>query len=475
VVDGRENESVTPIPPRLRPLLDAQSPVQQLAGRLHDAGHQCYLVGGSVRDALLDLPHEDVDLATDARPEEVERLVRGWADEVWLQGQRFGTVGCQKDGTRIEVTTFRAEVYRPESRKPEVTYADDIQTDLSRRDFTINAMALRLPEPELVDPFDGAADLAARRLRTPLAPKVSFLDDPLRMLRAARFIAAFGLEPDPDLVAAVHELHGRLEIVSAERIRDELTKLLLLPDPSAGLWFICRTGLADEFLPELKALQLEQDPIHQHKDVLAHTIAVVAKTRPELRVRLAALLHDVGKPKTRSVGPGGVSFHHHEVVGARMAEERLRALRFPSEVVEDVARLVYLHLRVHTYSMGWSDKAVRRYVRDAGPLLEPLNHLVRQDCTTRNKAKARALNRRIDELEERIAQLRAQEELDMIRPPLDGRQVMQFLGIEPGPLVGEALDHLLEIRLDEGPIEESEAYARLAAWARQRGIEPVNR
>jgi poly(A) polymerase len=475
VVDGRENESVTPIPPRLRPLLDAQSPVQQLAGRLHDAGHQCYLVGGSVRDALLDLPHEDVDLATDARPEEVERLVRGWADEVWLQGQRFGTVGCQKDGTRIEVTTFRAEVYRPESRKPEVTYADDIQTDLSRRDFTINAMALRLPEPELVDPFDGAADLAARRLRTPLAPKVSFLDDPLRMLRAARFIAAFGLEPDPDLVAAVHELHGRLEIVSAERIRDELTKLLLLPDPSAGLWFICRTGLADEFLPELKALQLEQDPIHQHKDVLAHTIAVVAKTRPELRVRLAALLHDVGKPKTRSVGPGGVSFHHHEVVGARMAEERLRALRFPSEVVEDVARLVYLHLRVHTYSMGWSDKAVRRYVRDAGPLLEPLNHLVRQDCTTRNKAKARALNRRIDELEERIAQLRAQEELDMIRPPLDGRQVMQVLGIEPGPLVGEALDHLLEIRLDEGPIEESEAYARLAAWARQRGIEPVNR
>jgi poly(A) polymerase len=474
VVDGRENESVTPIPPRLRPLLDAQSPVQQLAGRLHAAGHQCYLVGGSVRDALLDLPHEDVDLATSARPDEVERLVQGWADEVWLQGQRFGTVGCEKGGTRIEITTFRAEVYRPESRKPEVTYADDIETDLSRRDFTINAMALRLPEPELVDPFDGAADLAARRLRTPLAPEVSFLDDPLRMLRAARFIAALGLEPDPDIVAAVHELHGRLEIVSAERIRDELTKLLLMPDPSAGLWFICRTGLADEILPELNALQLEQDPIHQHKDVLAHTIAVVARTRPELRVRLAALLHDVGKPKTRSVGPGGVSFHHHEVVGARMAEERLRALRFPSDVVDDVARLVYLHLRVHTYSMGWSDKAVRRYVRDAGPLLEPLNHLVRQDCTTRNKAKARALNRRIDELEERIAQLREQEELDRIRPPLDGRQVMHFLGIEPGPLVGQALDYLLEIRLDEGPIEESDAYARLAAWARQRGIEPVN-
>jgi poly(A) polymerase len=304
---------------------------------------------------------------------------------------------------------------------------------------------------------------------------VSFLDDPLRMLRAARFHAAFALAPDPDLVAAVHELHGRLEIVSAERIRDELAKLLVLPDPSAGLWFLCRTGLSDEFLPELNAMELEQDPIHQHKDVLAHTIAVVRKTRPELRVRLAALLHDIGKPKTRSVGPGGVSFHHHEVVGARMAEERLRALRFPGDVVENVARLVYLHLRIHTYAMGWTDRAVRRYVRDAGPLLEPLNHLVRCDCTTRNRAKARALNRRIDELEERIARLREQEELDRIRPPLDGRQVMAFLGIEPGPLVGEALDFLLEIRLDEGPIAEDEAYERLAAWARERGIQPVGR
>jgi poly(A) polymerase len=473
-----ENDPVTRIPPRLRPILDAQSPVQQLAGRLLAAGYECYLVGGSVRDAFLDLsPDEkrDVDIATNARPDEVEGLVRGWADQVWLQGQRFGTVGCEKDGTRIEITTFRAEVYRPESRKPEVAFADDIETDLSRRDFTINSMALRLPEPELVDPFDGAADLAARRLRTPLAPEVSFLDDPLRMLRAARFIAALGLEPDPDLVAAVHELHSRLEIVSAERVRDELTKLLLVPDPSAGLWFLCRAGLADEFLPELTALQLEQDPIHQHKDVLAHTIAVVRKTRPDLRVRLAALLHDVGKPKTRALGPGGVSFHHHEVVGARMAEERLRALRFPSEVVDDVARLVYLHLRVHTYSMGWTDKAVRRYVRDAGPLLEPLNHLVRQDCTTRNKAKARALNRRIDELEARIAQLREQEELDRIRPPLDGRQVMAFLGLQPGPIVGEALEHLLEIRLDEGPIDERDAYDRLATWARERGIEPAGK
>ncbi|HMF82295.1 MAG TPA: CCA tRNA nucleotidyltransferase [Acidimicrobiia bacterium] len=467
---------MAPIPPRLRPLLDPASPVQELARLLIDGGDQCYLVGGSVRNAFIDRspdPEPDVDVATDARPDEVERLVRGWADHVWLQGRRFGTVGCEKRGTRIEITTFRAEVYRPESRKPEVAFADDIETDLSRRDFTINAMALRLPDPELVDPFDGAADLAAKRLRTPLTPEVSFLDDPLRMMRAARFLAAFELEPVPELVAAVDELHGRMEIVSAERIRDELTKLLLLPDPSAGLWFLCQTGLSDEFLPELNAMQLEQDPIHQHKDVLAHTIAVVRKTRPELRMRLAALLHDIGKPKTRSVGPGGVSFHHHEVVGARMAEERLRALHFPNEVVEDVARLVYLHLRVHTYSMGWTDRAVRRYVRDAGPLLEPLNHLVRQDCTTRNKAKARALNRRIDELEARVAQLREQEELDRIRPPLDGRQVMAFLGMEPGPLVGEALDHLLEIRLDEGPMGEDEAYRRLAAWARERGIEPT--
>jgi poly(A) polymerase len=476
VVDGRENDPMTTIPPRLRPLLDAKSPVQQLAGQLVAAGYQCFLVGGSVRDALLDVPPEggqDVDVATDARPEEVERLVRDWADRVWLQGARFGTVGCECSGTRIEITTFRAEVYRPESRKPEVAFADDVETDLSRRDFTINAMALRLPDPELVDPFDGAGDLAGRRLRTPLAPEVSFGDDPLRMLRAARFIAAFDLRPDRELVAAVEQMHGRLEIVSAERIRDELTKLLLVPDPSAGLWFLCRTGLADEFLPELSALQLEQDPIHQHKDVLAHTIAVVSKTRPELAVRLAALLHDIGKPKTRSVGPGGVSFHHHEVVGARMAEERLRALRYPSEVVDKVARLVYLHLRIHTYAMGWTDRAVRRYARDAGPLLEPLNHLVRQDCTTRNKAKARALQRRIDELEQRIARLREQEELDRIRPPLDGRQVMAFLGIEPGPLVGEALDYLLEIRLDEGPIDETDAYERLSVWARRRGIEPV--
>ncbi|MBV8951819.1 MAG: CCA tRNA nucleotidyltransferase [Actinobacteria bacterium] len=458
------------VPARLQALLAADSPLQRVAHRLVDAGHECYLVGGSVRDALLDRPAADLDIATDARPDVVESLVRGFADQVWLQGKRFGTVGCALGGTRFEITTFRAEVYQPESRKPDVTFGDDIETDLSRRDFTVNAMALRLPDPLLVDPFGGAGDLAAHRLRTPLDPDVSFLDDPLRMLRAARFIAAFALVPDDALVDAVERLRHRLEIVSAERIRDELSKLLLTDDPSAGLWFLARTGLSDEFLPELNAMQLEQDPIHQHKDVLAHTIAVVRNTRPELNVRLAALLHDVGKPKTRSYASGGVSFHHHEVVGARMAQERLRALKYPNDVVEDVTKLVYLHLRIHTYAMGWTDKAVRRYARDAGPLLDDLNHLVRSDCTTRNKNRARMLARRMDELEERIRHLREQEELDKIRPPLDGRQVMAFLGIAPGPLVGDALDQLLEMRLDEGPIPEEEAYRRLAAWADARGL-----
>ncbi len=465
---------MTAIPPRLQPLLDPAQPAQQLARLISDAGHECYLVGGSVRDALLDRvtragEEADVDLTTDARPDTVEDLVRGWADAVWLQGLRFGTIGCRKDGTVFEITTFRAEVYRPESRKPEVKYSDDIETDLSRRDFTVNAMALRLPVPELVDPFGGAADLAARRLRTPLAPEVSFLDDPLRMLRAARFVAQFGLEPDPALVDAVVELRHRLEIVSAERIRDELSKLLLVDDPSAGLWFLAETRLADEFLPELNQMRLEQDPIHTHKDVLAHTIAVVRNTRPELLVRLAALFHDVGKPKTRSYAGGGVSFHHHEVVGARMTEERMRALKYPNDVVDDVVKLVYLHLRIHTYAMGWTDKAVRRYVRDAGDLLDELNELQRCDCTTRNQNRARVLQRRMDELETRIAELREQEELDSIRPPLDGRQVMELLGVKPGRVVGEALEFLLEARLDDGPISEEEAYARLAAWAREAG------
>jgi poly(A) polymerase len=463
---------VSAVPLRLRRFFEPGSPTQELAARLRAEGYAAYLVGGSVRDAFLDRPIEDVDLTTAARPEVVEKVVSGWADAVWLQGQRFGTVGCEKDGERFEITTFRADVYRPESRKPEVTYADDVETDLSRRDFTVNAMAIALDEPHLVDPFGGLADLSARRLRTPLSPEVSFEDDPLRMLRAARFVATLGFEPDSVVIHAIERMHERLQIVSAERIRDELSKLLLADDPSRGLWLLSRTGLSDEFLPELNAMRLEQDPIHRHKDVLAHTIAVVVNTSPRLRLRLAALLHDIGKPRTRGFGPQGVSFHHHEVVGARMARERLLALRYPNELVEDVVQLVLLHLRFHTYRMGWTDSAVRRYVRDAGPLLDDLNELTRCDCTTRNERKAAALARRMDELEARIADLEAREELAKIRPALDGNEVMEFLGVKPGPIVGEAKSFLLEIRLDEGPISKDEARERLAAWARERGREP---
>jgi len=467
---------MTDVPPRLQPLLAPGAPAQRVAAALTDAGYQCYLVGGSLRDALMGRERSggaEFDFATDARPEAIEKLLRPIGRGVVLVGARFGTVSAIVDDVPCEVTTFRSDVYHPESRKPEVVFGDDIETDLSRRDFSVNAMALRLPDPLLIDPFEGAVDLAEGRLRTPLSPDVSFTDDPLRMLRAARFIAEFGLEPVPEVIAAVGEHRGRLEIVSAERIRDELSKLLRVNDPAPGLWFLARTSLSDEFLPELNAMQLEQDPIHHHKDVLAHTIAVVQKVSPDLVLRLAALLHDIGKPKTRSFEQGRASFHHHEVVGARMARERLIALRYPKDVIEDVAQLVYLHLRIHTYAMGWTDSAVRRYVRDAGPLLEKLNELQRCDCTTRNERKARALERRMDDLEARIEALAAEEELKSMRPQLDGRQIMEFLGVPPGPVVGEAVKFLLDVRLDEGPIDDADAYERLAAWARERGIEPA--
>lgn len=464
------------IPERLRPILDE---VRPLAQRFEAGGQRIYLVGGIVRDLVLGRPLSgDIDLTTDARPERTIELVTGWADAVWDQGARFGTVGLKKDGTVFEVTTHRAEAYSPDSRKPDVTFADEVEADLSRRDFTVNAMALRVTGtdgemPELIDPFGGVADLAAGVLRTPLSPEESFSDDPLRMLRAARFLAGYGLVPDATLVAAVRELVGRLDIVSAERVRDELSKLLVVADPSAGLWFLVDTGIADIVLPELPDLRVEQDPIHRHKDVLAHTIAVVAKTRPDLRVRMAALLHDVGKPKTRSIGPKGVSFHHHEVVGARMARDRLRALRFPTDEVEDISQLVYLHLRFHGYGDDvWTDAAVRRYVRDAGPLLDELNELTRCDCTTRNERKAQLLAARMDALEARIAELREREELEAIRPDLDGEQVMAHLGIPPGRAVGDALTMLLEARLDEGPLAEEEAYRRLDDWWRARGSTP---
>ncbi|TMM17224.1 MAG: CCA tRNA nucleotidyltransferase [Actinobacteria bacterium] len=457
------------IPERLAPLIEEAS---EVAGRFSAAGRRLYLVGGTVRDAIADPrahPGDvDLDFTTDASPEEVEDLVRGWADAVWLQGKAFGTVGFLHHGRRNEITTHRAEVYRPDSRKPAVSFADDVETDLSRRDFTVNAMALRLPEVELIDPFGGLQDLAERRLRTPLRPEESFTDDPLRMMRAARFIAGLGLEPEPDLVEAVRRLHDRLQIVSPERIRDELDKLVTVEHPTDGLWFLCETGLASEFLPELPALALEQDPVHRHKDVLAHTIAVVDRARPDRLLRLAALLHDIGKPATRRIGPGGVSFHHHEVVGARMARERLRALRYSNDDVDVVSRLVDLHLRFHTYRMGWTDRAVRRYVRDAGPLLDRLNELTRADCTTRSVAKARALSRRMDELERRLEELRATEELDAMRPDLDGHQIMEQLQLPPGPEVGEARSFLLELRVDEGPLGEAEARRRLSEWWEDR-------
>jgi poly(A) polymerase len=456
------------IPDRLEPVLAELRP---LADRFVAAGHSVYLVGGTVRDLLLGRPIAgDYDLTTDARPAEIKRLIDDWADALWTQGERFGTIGARKGDRSYEITTHRAEAYHADSRKPDVAFADAIESDLSRRDFTVNAMALALPDPRLVDPFNGAADLASSTLRTPLSAAESFSDDPLRMLRAARFVAGYDLHPVDGLTDAIRDLRGRLEIVSAERIRDELDKLLTVEHPSAGLWLLVDTGLCDEFLPELPAMRLEQDPIHRHKDVLAHTIAVVENVTREHAgdsfriVRLAALFHDVGKPKTRSFARGMVSFHHHEVVGARMTRERMQALRYPTDDVDAVTRLVELHLRFHTYQMGWTDSAVRRYVRDAGPLLAELNLLTRCDCTTRNERKAQQLSARMDDLEQRIAELEEREELASMRPELDGHAVMQHLGLKPGRDVGAALDFLLELRLDEGVLGEDEATRRLDDW-----------
>ena len=452
------------VPERLRPVIGE---AMELAREFGSAGAHLYLVGGVVRDALLDRlsPENDLDFTTDALPEQTEEILGRWGDSVWAQGKRFGTLGAVRSGRRVEVTTHRSELYPSSSRKPDVSFSTALEADLSRRDFTINAMAISLPDLQLVDPFHGISDLAAKSLRTPLAPEASFTDDPLRMLRAARFIAGYDLQPAPELVTAVSHLHGRLDIVSDERVREELDKLIVVTDPSAGLWFLVRTGLAEEFLPELPALALEQDPLHRHKDVLEHTIAVVQRARPERVVRLAALFHDIGKPKTRSFGPGGtVTFHHHELVGSRLTRERMKALRYPADDIEKVAKLVELHLRFHTYGMGWTDSAVRRYVRDVGDLLEPLNELTRADCTTRNASRAKALSDRMDELERRIAELKEKEELAAIRPDIDGREVMAHLSTGPGPLVGRALAYLLEVRLDEGPHSQDEALAILDRW-----------
>lgn len=463
------------IPARLAPLLRAEGLPARLAARFAEAGHDLLLVGGSVRDALLDRgrPIEEHDFATSARPDEILAIVRGWADDVFTVGKEFGTIGVVKDGVVIEITTFRSDVYRDDSRKPRVVFADDVESDLSRRDFTVNATALRLlPEPSVVDPFGGLVDLGAGVLRTPLGPEVSFGDDPLRMLRLYRFVSVLGFSPDPAAARAAADMAGRLSIVSAERVRDELDKLIVGEHVEAGLWGIVESGLAARFLPELPALAMQRDPQHRHKDVLAHTIAVVGKCPPERIVRLGALFHDIGKPDTREFGPGGVSFHHHEVVGARITRARMKELRYSSDDIEAVAGLVYLHMRPHTFKLGWTDRAVRRYVRDAGRLLDRLNTLVRCDVTTRSAKRERAILRRIDELEQRIAELREREELDRIRPPIDGHAVMAFLGVAPGPVVGEALDALLEHRLDHGPYSAEEAFELLRAWAAERGIGP---
>jgi poly(A) polymerase len=456
------------VPPRFQALVEETRP---LADSFSAAGKQLYLVGGIIRDTLLGRTRDDldIDLTTDARPEEIKAILakmgkKGGVSALWTQGERFGTIGATINGRAMEVTTHRAEAYHPDSRKPDVEFSTDIEADLSRRDFTVNAMALRVPDVVMIDPFGGAADLASAVLRTPLAASTSFTDDPLRMLRAARFVSGFGLQPTAEVLEAVETFGDRLEIVSAERIRGELDKLMVLPSPSAGLWFLVQTGLAKYFLPELPAMELEQDPIHRHKDVLAHTIAVVENTSTDRIVRLAALFHDIAKPRTRRIGSHGVSFHHHDVVGARMTRDRMKALTYSNQDIHDVSELVELHLRFHTYQAGWTDSAVRRYVADAGPLLDRLNELTRCDCTTRNPRKAAALAKRMDELEERIAALRAQEELDAMRPDIDGRRIMEILGIGPSRAIGEALDMLLEARLEEGPLGDEEAERRVKAW-----------
>jgi poly(A) polymerase len=449
------------------------NPVALELGELFTAaGHSLALVGGSVRDALLGRLGDDLDFTTDARPEQILRIVRPWAEAVWEVGIAFGTVGVQKDGLKLEITTYRSEAYDPDSRKPVVDFGDTLEGDLVRRDFTVNAMAVRLPEIAFVDPFEGFEDLARKVLRTPGTPQDSFGDDPLRMLRAARFAAQLDFQVAPEVEAAMRSMAGRLSIVSAERIQAEFSKLLLGADPRRGLGLLVGTGLADQFLPELPKLRLEIDEHHRHKDVYEHTLIVVEQAMeleesgPDLVLRMAALLHDIGKPRTRRFEPGGgVSFHHHELVGAKMTQKRLRALKYSKEFVDDVSRLVELHLRFHGYGEGeWTDSAVRRYVRDAGPLLDRLHKLTRSDCTTRNRRRAAALAAAYDDLEERIERLKEQEELDSIRPDLDGNQVMELLGIKPGPVVGRAYKVRLERRLDEGPLGHDRAVSELREW-----------
>ncbi|GAB1688405.1 CCA tRNA nucleotidyltransferase [Krasilnikovia sp. M28-CT-15] len=455
------------------------SPVaDELGRRFAAAGHELHLVGGSVRDALLGRLGDDLDFCTDAHPEDTLRMVDGWADAIWETGREFGTIGVQKNGLRLEITTFRAEAYDGVTRNPVVAYGTNLLDDLRRRDFTINAMAVSLPGHVFTDPYGGLGDLAEQVIRTPDTPESSFSDDPLRMLRAARFAAKLRFAVEPAVVAAMTAMAADLDRITAERIRDEFTKLLCGTDPVRGLRLLVDTGLADRFLPELSGLKLEIDEHAQHKDVYEHTLIVVSNAvrlegdeGPDFVLRMAALMHDVGKPATKAVGRDGrVSFHHHEVVGARYTKQRMRALKYPKDVISDVVELVALHLRFYGYGRGeWTDSAVRRYVADAGPLLPRLHKLTRSDCTTRNRRKAAALAADYDALEERIARLAAEEDLARVRPDLDGNAIMEILGVPPGPIVGQAWKYLKELRLDRGPLPPEEAEAELLRWAREHG------
>jgi poly(A) polymerase len=455
--------------------LDRIAPVvDELGARFAAAGHELALVGGPVRDAMLGRRHNDLDLTSSARPDEIERLLAGWADATWDIGRAFGTIGSRKGSFQVEITTYRSEHYDPSSRKPSVDFGNSLEGDLGRRDFTVNAMAVRVPSREFVDPYGGVVDLAHGLLRTPGRPEDSFSDDPLRMMRAARFAAQLGFEVDPSVVEAMTAMAERISIISAERVRDELAKLVLAAYPRLGLTLLVDTGLAALVLPELPALALERDEHFRHKDVYEHTLTVLEQSidledrlgGPDFVSRFAALMHDVGKPRTRRFLPDGtVTFHHHDVVGAKLTRKRMQALKFPGDDVDAVSRLVELHLRFHGYGGGqWTDSAVRRYVRDAGDQLARLHVLTRADCTTRNQRKADLLRRAYDDLEARIERLSTEEELASIRPDLDGTQIMEILAIPPGPQVGAAYRFLLELRLDEGPQSYDAAKAALLAW-----------
>ena len=460
-------------------LLAAAGVLTTLGRVFSEAGHELALVGGPVRDALLGRfgADADLDFTTDAHPERVLELLAPVVETTWDVGIRFGTIGARVGGREVEITTYRAEAYDPESRKPDVEFGTSLAGDLVRRDFTINAMAITLPTLELVDLHDGRADLAAGIIRTPGTPEASFSDDPLRMMRAARFSAQLGFDVAPEVVTAMSEQASRLGIVSPERIRDELMKIVMAPFPRRGLTLLVDTGVSEQVLPELPLLRLEADEHHHHKDVYEHTLTVLEQAMvledahepssgPDAVLRLAALLHDIGKPRTRRFEDDGrVSFHHHEVVGARMTRKRMQALRFSNDMTDDVSRLVELHLRFHGYGSGeWTDSAVRRYVRDAGPLLTRLHKLTRADSTTRNRRRALALQKSYDSLERRIAELAEQEELAAMRPDLDGREIMRILDIPPGREVGEAYQFLLDLRLDRGPMDPAMAEEALRAW-----------